>query len=235
MKKIIYIIAIFLTCVLNLNARTFVLSVGISNYNNEKINLHQTTKDAKSFREVMLQRSRDISVLTSSYANHDNILKTLRKIANYSQEDDCIIFFYSGHGSEGSLVTYDNYLSYTEILSVLNTAKAKTKICYIDACFSGSVAKVILSDDGKIKYPDICFMVSCRPEETSIENSLAGAGFFTKALLQGLRGMSDVDHNGKITLEELFKYVALDVAKRSKEKQHPQLYADQSKWQYVVY
>ena len=116
MKRILYLVffSLFLStqCLL---ARTYVLSVGVSNYGDPNVNLAQSTKDAKAFKELMSSKSRDISILTSSYANHDNILATLKKIADRTQEDDRIIFFYSGHGSNNMIYTYNGPVYYSEI------------------------------------------------------------------------------------------------------------------------
>ncbi len=235
MKRIIsfLFISLFL-CAQCLLARTYVLCVGVSNYGDPNVNLTQTTKDAKAFRDLMMSKSRDISILTSSYANHDNILSTLKKIADRTQEDDRIIFFYSGHGSNNMLYTHDGPVYYSEIVNILASAKSKQKICFVDACLSGTVSSVLTSS-GKMKYDDICFLVSSRADEYSAEHPLVGAGFLTQALLKGMRGKADANKNSEVTMLELFKYVAYDVSKRSSDYQHPQLFGSQKMQSLVIY
>ena len=75
---------------------------------------------------------------------------------------------------------------------------------------------------------DQAFFVACRADEYSVESPILGAGYFTQALLKGLRGKSDKDNNRQITVMELFKYIYSDVLKRSNEQQHPQLIAPPS-------
>lgn len=236
MKKIISLLALFLiVCAQDILARTYVLSTGVSNYEGEVNDLHQTTKDAKAFKELMSNKSRDISLLTSSYANHDNILKTLKTIAASTQEDDVLIFFYSGHGSsDGSLYTYSGPLRYDEIVTVLRSARARKKFCFIDACFSGACGNALMQN-GQMAYDDICFLVSSRPNETSAEHPVVGAGFFTQALIQGMRGKADGNKDRKVTIAELFKYVSYDVTKRSQKTQHPQLFAKKNLQDFVIY
>ena len=69
----------------------------------------------------------------------------------------------------------------------------------------------------------ISFVMSSRPDELSIENNWIGNGYFTQAMLKGLRGMSDNNHDKKITLIELFKFIYKDVTARTDGGQHPQL------------
>lgn len=79
-----------LMVVIGANARTFVLSVGVSNYQDEDLNLGQTTKDAKQFTAVMGNHTKDITTLTSKYANKANILEKLQALCNRAQKGDKI-------------------------------------------------------------------------------------------------------------------------------------------------
>ena len=129
------------TDTLPVNARTFALIAGVSNYGVEDANLSQTTKDAKAFKQLLSKQTKDITLLTSTYANHDNILEKLRAICNRAQNGDRVIFYFSGHGNKGYLLTSDiKPLYYTEIANILNTTKASDVICFIDACFAGTLA-----------------------------------------------------------------------------------------------
>lgn len=238
MKHIILILLVVLFSAMSLNARTFVLATGVSNYGNEDVNLSQTTKDAKRFKEVMETQTKDITLLTSKNVTRANVLEKLRAICNRAQKDDRVIFFYSGHGMPGAICGYDAAIAYDDIVDVLSTSLAKEKICFIDACHAGSMAKSA-TDDSWIKSvkakKDQAFFVSCRADEYSVESPFLGAGFFTQALLKGLRGKSDKDGNKEITIMELFKYIHSDVVKRSKDKQHPQLIAPQSLHNAVIF
>lgn len=231
MKKLFCTLALLLIAVIGINARTFVLATGVSNYEGEINDLGQTTKDAKRFVEVMKTQTNDITLLTSRNVTHDNVLEKLRAICNRAQAGDRVIFFYSGHGSPGGICAYDRLIPYSELTGVLNTSAAKEKICFIDACFAGTMNTG--SWDSSVPEGQ-AFFVSCRPNETSIESNFLGAGFFTQALLKGLRGKADKNNNKQITVEELFRYIHGDVIKRSGDGQHPQLIAPKSMYDKVV-
>lgn len=242
MKRILLLTLIIISSNLGLFARTFVLIAGVSNYENEQVNLAQTTKDAKAFKKVMDSQTKDIILLTSKYASKTNILNKMTVICNKARSTDRIIFFFSGHGMPGGICTStEDVISYTELVNLLSTSQAHEKICFIDACHSGSVANekafssknLSLSTLSKGKSDQIYF-VGCRGDEYSIENNWVGAGFFSQALIKGLRGKSDTNENKEITVIELFKYIYKDVVKRSKYGQHPQLIAPKNMYETIV-
>lgn len=214
--------------VININARTFVLSVGVSSYQNSDHNLTQTTKDAKQFKAVMENHTKDITILTSKYANKDNILEKLRALCNRAQKSDKVILFFSGHGYPGGIVVYDKTITYQEINDILSKSDASAKICFIDACHAGSVIDV-RDNTRSYKAPttgNIIYMISSRADEYSMEHPWVGHGFFSQALLKGLRGKADANRDKRITVKELFNYVYNDVQHTTANmdvSQHPQL------------
>ena len=221
-----------------INARTFVLATGVSNYGDENVNLSQTTKDAKRFKEVMETQTKDITILTSSNVTRANVLEKLRAICNRAQKGDQVVFFYSGHGMPGGICGYDKAISYDDIVEILSSSEASAKICYIDACHAGTMSSAAKSYDswsrGAKACKDQAFFVSCRSDELSSEQPFLGAGLFTQALIKGLKGKSDKNGDKNITILELFKYIHGDVLKHSKDKQHPQLIAPESMYNVVV-
>lgn len=238
MKKILLSFLISVMTLTTIEARTFVLATGVSNYGREDANLNQTTKDAKRFKEVMETQTNDITILTSKNVTKANVLEKLRAICNRAQKGDQVVFFYSGHGMPGAICGYDSPIKYDDIVEILSGSEASAKICYIDACHAGSMKNSSKTYDGWAEdsktYNDQVFFVSCRSDELSSEHPFLGAGLFTQALIKGLRGKSDKDGNKEVTVIELFKYIHGDVIKHSNGKQHPQLIAPQNMHDVVV-
>lgn len=237
MKKIALLLIALFFCAAGLEARTFVLATGVSNYGDDDVNLAQTTKDAKRFRDLMAKQTKDITLLTSSNVTKANVLEKLRAICNRAQKGDRIIFYYSGHGVPNAIYAYDSPIFYDEIVNLLSSSAASAKVCFIDACFAGTAANSSGSANWSKSVKDAkdqVFIVSCRPDEYSIESPTLGAGYFTQALLNGLVGKSDTDGNREITVMELFKYVHSDVVRRSRDTQHPQLIAPQNLYNLVL-
>lgn len=240
MKQIMIIITVVL-CALDVSARTFVLITGVSNYQDSQMNLSQTTKDAKEFMKVIETQTKDITLLTSRYANKENILSKLTAICNRAQKDDRIIFFYSGHGMRGGMYVYDDVIYYDELIELLAQSAAKEKICFIDACHAGSLGNGVFAQKGDELWiksvtnkKGTAFFVACRGDEYSVESFKLGAGYFTQALIKGMRGKADDNQDREITIMELFKYIYKDVTTRTKKKQHPQLIAPRAMYGNVV-
>ena len=241
MKRILLFIFVTLFTI-SVNAqKTYALLTGVSSYSNSQANLGNTTKDVKKLKKVFDRQGATVATLTSKYANHDNIVQKLKAIVNLAKSDDMIVFFFSGHGDTGGFFTYElSMFKYKELADILSKAKTKNVFCFIDACMAGSATDDSSggygwSDDSKKK--GLTFMLSCRADEYSFENDWVGNGFFTKALLKGIRGMSDTNSDRKITLIELFKYVHNDVTARTKDSfqvQHPQLIGPSSTHNVVI-
>lgn len=221
---------------------TYVLLAGISNYGDEKNNLSQTTKDVKSIKEVFnKQKNTTVAILTSKYASGSNIEEKLNAIIKLAKPSDKIIFCFSGHGTTGGFVSYGPQLfPYKTLAQILSKAKAKEVVCFIDACMSGSVQSDAASNYGfsnDATHPGLTFVVASRADEVSWENNWVGHGFFTKALLKGLRGSSDKNKDRNVTLKELFDYIYNDVTARTKDSdapQHPQMIGPSSSFETVI-
>ena len=215
--------------------QTYALITGVSAYKNSEMNLNSTTKDAKDLKAVLDKLGVKSAILTSKYANNQNIADKLNKIVATAKENDKIMFFFSGHGSSGVFCTYDDLFKYSDLVAILSKAKAREIYCFVDACMSGSV---ITSSDGYswADNKNMTFMMGCRAEEFSYESAWVGHGFFTKSLLKALRGKAAKD--GIMTVESLFNYIYKDVTAHTRQYeqiQHPQLIGPRSMFGNVLF
>lgn len=206
--------------------KTYVLVTAVSSYLDARNNVTQTTKNAKSFAQKMRTQTSDVSILTSSYANHDNVLNKLRAICKVARETDRIIFFFAGHGGvderkAGCIYAYDSPIMYSEIMACFKLSKSREKIMLIEACHSGSSLSSYID-------PGVICMASSRMEEYSYYHDFIGAGYFSKALLVGLQGKADYNKNKKISVSELYNFIYAYVVGKSGGQQHPQLIVSSS-------
>lgn len=227
MKKIFLLLLTLLFVFLQVDAqRTYALLAGVSNYNAENVNnLSNTTKDVKEMQAVFKKQGAVVATITSKYATPENIMKKLDAIVKLATSKDKIIFFFSGHGTAGSIVGYGPMLlPYKLIVKKLSEARTKIVFCFVDACESGSVTDEAGSDYswGQGSGNKVIFMMASRANEYSWENRWLGNGYFTQALLKGLRGKADYNGDRNVTVSELYKYVYADVTERSKNSEHPQ-------------
>lgn len=215
---------LFLACVsLAAAGKTYLVSVGVSDYPGTANDLRLPANDASTIRYIYSRNSKaECVLLTNSNATKSRILSNLKSLFAKAAEDDIIVFFFSGHGSQGTFRAYDTGLPYSEIRQAMAASKARNKIIFADACFSGKMrqGRKNSAEQAFGKY-NILLFLSSRSEETSIERNDMKNGFFTSCLQKGLRGGADANKDRTITAKELFDYVSKGVRRLSFDKQHP--------------
>lgn len=204
----------------------YVVSVGIADYQTIS-DLTLPEKDAKAIAELYKTQTKNVILITGKYATKTRVLKSLKDQFSRAKEQDMIVFAFSGHGYPGGVCPYDmsakneSGVSYREIRSILKQSRAKRKIVFADACFSGGIRNNTSHSHQSHQDSEVLLFLSSRGGETSIENPFMINGFFTTYLLRGLRGGADADRNRKITAKELFLFLSQGVKERSKNQQHP--------------
>ncbi|MBO7441421.1 MAG: caspase family protein [Bacteroidales bacterium] len=226
MKRIITIIICLLTlCGITTAQDIYAVVVGIPNY--QYINsLVLPGKDAKAVAEYYKQKTNYVITLTGKYATKAAVTKSLSDQFSRAKEGDAAVFYFSGHGYEGGLCPYDinandpnSGLSYSEIQQIFRNCKAKRKIVFADACFSGGLTGKFASSSRN--GLEILLFLASRDSETSMELPFMANGVFTTYLLRGLRGNADGNRDGSVTARELFNYVSKGVIYKTNQKQHP--------------
>lgn len=231
MKRVISVLILgLLICHLSAYAQKgdiYVVAVGISNY--ETINdLRLPEKDAKSIANLYKTQTKNVILITGKYATKTMILKSLKNQFKRAKENDIVVFSFSGHGYQGGICPYDmtakleSGISYNEIRAIMKQSRAKRKVIFADACYSGGLrSNKQNSSNNSNEDVNVILFLSSRGNETSIESPFMLNGYFTTYLIRGLRGGADGDRNRIITAKELFTFVSNGVKEVSKEKQHP--------------
>lgn len=134
----------------------YVVAIGVSQYQNEAINLQYAAKDARDV--AAFARSRDsryekvhVLELTDGDARREKILAAREFLANSRVEDEVVLFI-AGHGVlddelDYYFVTHDfdlkapskRGLTYEELESVIDGIPARRKLMLVDTCHSGEV------------------------------------------------------------------------------------------------
>lgn len=235
----IVLIFVFSNTLFAQTPKKYAVVVGCANYKLEGMDLNFSDDDAYRYFAYLLScngggavESENIVCLVDEAATKENILKTMNKIFSKASENDMLIFYFSGHGTEGAFCPtdvsnqYSSLLTYEEVRAVFKKHPAKHKVCLADACFSGKIF------EGQPNTPttsssnvatNVVIMMSSKSTEKSQENPLIRQGAFSYYLLKGLRGAADRDQNKIVTLEELFPYIKANVSNFTKELQTPQI------------
>jgi hypothetical protein len=229
--------------------RTYAVVVGVARYLHMQ-SLNFTDDDA--YKMYAFLKSPEggaipddqIAVLIDESATKQRITDKLKEVFAKANENDMILFYFSGHGEKDGLLPidfngYDNVLEHREINEILAQSKAKYKICITDACYSGSMQDVVAFKDNQTeqeaarlkKFYNTSFdafstsstvlMLSSKAEETSVENSGLRQGIFSYFLLEALQGKGDKNNDNVVTLTEAFDYVRKEVNHHTNKYQTP--------------
>jgi uncharacterized caspase-like protein len=158
----------------------------------------------------------------------------------HATPDSTVIFFFAGHGHQEEdktateadgmakyLLPWDvnpdnlfaSALSSSEFNLLLRIIKARRLIFFIDACYSGGVTAGA-RDVGIVDNPSFDRLVegegrllitAAKPHQRSWEDDSLGHGIFTHHLLEALDGKADMDHDGYVSVLEVFKYLEREV------------------------
>ena len=205
-------------------AKIYLVSAGIADYPGTQNDLALPAKDAQTIAWVYGKNS-DVQhkLLLNKEATTTNILNAMTQLFNRASSQDIIVFFFSGHGYKGGFYAYDGVLSYERMRKAMAKSKARNKMIFADACYSGQM-RTPGRDSGSnssIKNANVMLFLSSRSNETSIEAAGMTNGFFTTYLQRGLRGGADANKDRTITAKELYDYVKQGVVKISGNRQHP--------------
>lgn len=184
-----------------------------------------------------------ITLLVDENATKSQIINSLNQKFSAASENDLVIFYYAGHGLEGSFIPYDyngtesTKLLHKDVQDIFTSCKAKNKLFIADACHSGSSSENLQNIRGNVKetmdkyYQALAktsggtaLMMSSKAEETSLENKTIRQGVFSYYLIRGLKGEADFNADNIISVRELFDYVQTQTRQYTNYRQNPELY-----------
>lgn len=220
MRTVGILTSLLLICCLQLQAKVYLVSVGIADYPGKENDLRISDNDAKTIAKVF-QATKDasVNVLVNEAATQSALLSTMHTTFEDADYNDAVILYFSGHGTPGALVCHDGLLTYQHIFKMLKGCKATRKIIIADACYAGKMRTTRQQTDS-YNSQNVLLFLSSRTNETSQETQYKNS-LFTIFLERGLRGGADKDKNRQITARELFDFVHKGVIEASSNKQHP--------------
>ena len=132
---------------------------------------------------------------------------------------------------------YSTALPMDELQTIFNRIEAERVVVFLDACYSGAAGgRTFASKKTRAMNVDDLFLerltrskgrailTASRPAEVSIELPELAHGVFTYYLIEGLKGEADLNHDGIVTLQELYEYLEQQVTQKARSvggNQHP--------------
>ena len=220
MKSSWLFLMILLTCAIRVQAKVYLVSVGIADYQGKDIDLRISDNDAKAIAKVfMATKDASVNVITNEDATQSALLSTMHTTYADAESDDAVILFFSGHGTPGALVCYDGELTYQHIFNMLKGCKASRKMIIADACFSGKM-RTSRQQTSSYNSQNVMLFLSSRTNELSMETKFQNS-MFTIFLERGLRGGADTNKDRRISARELYDFVHQGVIEKTGGRQHP--------------
>jgi hypothetical protein len=143
-----------------------------------------------------------------------------------------IVFYYSGHSDEAGLLLNRELYGYRELREQINTIPADMRIVILDSCSSGAFTRIkggvktqpFLIDDS-ISAEGYAFLTSSSATEASQESDAIASSYFTHSLVTGLRGAADTIGDGRVTLNEVYRFAYAETLAKTETSvfgaQHP--------------
>ncbi len=194
--------------------------------------LHETLKDLGGFEpaNVILLRGESPSTFERTLiALNDRIRSAVGAGA-----DVLLFVYYSGHADAQSLHMGRATLELPILERLVRGSAATFRILVLDACRSGALTRVkggrpvtpfSLAVDDHLPGQGLAFLTASSANEDAQESDELRGSFFTHHFVSGLLGAADQDGDGKIALEEAYRY-AYDATVRGTSRtfagtQHP--------------
>lgn len=219
MKKHL-LLAWMMLCAITLQAKTYLVSVGIADYPGTEHDLRISDNDAKTIAKVFsVAKQATVSILINEQATQSALLSTMHTSFMNANSEDIVILYFSGHGTPGALVCHDGLLTYQHIFKMLKGCKASRKVIIADACYAGKM-RTNNQQTSSYNSQNVMLFLSSRTNEVSRESRYKNS-LFTIFLERGLRGGADTNRDRYITARELYDFVHKGVIEASGNKQHP--------------
>lgn len=205
--------------------RRFALAVGSNVGAPTHSRLRFAEADASRFADTLTElggfRGEDVRVLHQP--TRARLLAEVRALeqriaaaARGSSRRTLLLFYWSGHATEQGLELGSESLAFAELRKLLGASRAHVRLAFVDACRSGGLvaakgARALpggfeLNVTGDESPDGTAIVASSGPGENALESAELRGSFFTHHLTAGLRGAADADGDGRITLQEAYRY-----------------------------
>jgi uncharacterized caspase-like protein len=185
----------------------------------------------------MLQKHGDFEIVGLLLDEDAQVIRReMERFFNQAQRGDLVLLYYSGHGykdTKGYLYLVARDTQTQELLTTgvresfvrdaMSYSRSRHKVIILDCCFSGALIEDRKSGTESLVLDALSGEVTALLTSSStIQYSFEEQGrnsLFTQYLLEGIEtGQADENGDGRISVDELFEYVAPRVEARRSEQ-----------------
>jgi hypothetical protein len=185
--------------------------------------LHFAEDDARRMAQVLVELGHydasDVRTLLRPDAAHllaavDDVAVRARANAEHGDQTQ-VLFYFSGHARASAINLGAEELSLATLRDRLRAVPSTITIVVLDACQSGSFSRIkgaqpaadfSYNSVSGLTQKGLAVMASSTAEELSQESDELKASYFTHHLVTALRGAGDVDGDGRVSLDEAYRY-----------------------------
>jgi hypothetical protein len=185
--------------------------------------LRYAEDDARRVAQVLRELGRygqaDLRVLLSPdaarvMATVDDVAAKMRS-HQAKGEQALLVFYYSGHAKANSFSLGAEELAVAQLRDRLREIPSTLTLVVLDACQSGQFARTkgaqpaadfSYNSVSRLTTKGVAVMASSSAQELSQESDELKSSYFTHHLVAGLRGAADADADGRVSLDEAYRY-----------------------------
>jgi hypothetical protein len=247
MKKMLTVFPLFCLCALStafgdsgMVTRRFGVFVGSNNGGRDRVALRYAVSDARAVSRVFtemggIDAADSVVLIEPSLAELNRHIAALHDrvmTAKQTHKRTEILFYYSGHSDEEGLLINRERYRYRDLRERIKTIPSDMRVVILDSCSSGAFTRAkggvktqpFLFDDSTATE-GYAFLSSSSAAEASQESDAIRGSYFTHSLLAGLRGAADTVGDGRVTLNEVYRYAYAETLARTEVSrygaQHP--------------
>lgn len=193
---------------------------------NDAIDLSNQLNNSGEFDYVFTFTDKSQNIFDPLFPMKNNILAKIDTVLREANENDFVLFYFSGHGisdpnGNGYLVAIDTQLDdpfttgikIDDIVAKIQAKGIKRNLLILDACRevinkeTKSLNQIGLKEKKYDEAVISAIFYSTGSGYYSHEHNDFSNGVYTHFLLQGMKGEADADNNGIVTISELEQYV----------------------------
>ncbi|MDR0475834.1 MAG: caspase family protein [Treponema sp.] len=220
--------------------RRFGIFAGSNNGGRGRTLLRYAVSDAKSMSRIFtgmggIAGEDNVILIEPTIAEINRHIDNFGRISAQSRQNAQrteLVFYYSGHSDEDGILLNRERYAYRELRDRINSVQSDMRIVILDSCSSGAITRAKGGTktqpflfDSSVSAEGYAFLTSSSADEVSQESDSIESSYFTHSLMSGLRGAADSVGDGRVTLNELYRFAYAETLAQTETSlfgtQHP--------------